>query len=320
MSRNTDRIIEVGSYRDEHTADETAEEFGLSLESVKRYYTYYKDMTGEIEKNNAENVTIKKLLERYTPQELKAIAEGKSMNPEQQYLPRISFAGDIVAIGFVTDTHIGSKYFDPSHWDAFLEECYRQDASMILHGGDLIDGMSNRPDHIYGLTHIGFSAQMDYAEELLRMSDLPVYIIDGNHDRYGIKSNGLFAVPDVAKRMDHVHFLGHDNGIIEINGTDWMLWHGEDGSSYATSYRLQKVIEAFTGGEKPNVLLAGHVHKHNYIFDRNVHAVSGGALCKQSNWMKSKRLANHTGFHIIKACIADNEIKWFEPRWYPFYV
>lgn len=127
------------------------------------------------------------------------------------------------------------------------------------------------------------------------------------------------AVKDVANRLTNVHFLGHDEGDLILNGTRWRLWHGEDGSNYATSYRLQKIVESFTGGEKPNVLLTGHTHKQGYFFDRNIHVVSGGALCRQSAWMRSKKLANHAGFHIIRATISEGEIKRFSPTWYPFY-
>jgi len=313
-----DRLIEIGQYVDKYGKPDAMVHFGLNESSIRRYYTHYQTMIGANAQIDQTNVTIKKLLDRFTPQELKMIADGKSLDTRRS-THKISFDGEEVRILFVNDTHWGAKHSPVEWWDVALEEAYKTGCTMILHAGDLIEGMSNRPDQVYGLTHIGYSAQMDLAEELLNKAELPIYIIDGNHDRWGIKSGGVFAVKDVAARLDHVTFLGHDEGDLEINGTIWRMWHGEDGSSYATSYRIQKVIEAFTGGEKPNVLLLAHVHKQGYFFERNIHAVSGGAMCRQSSWMRSKRLANHSGFHIIKACIADHEIKWFEPRFYPFY-
>jgi predicted phosphodiesterase len=191
---------------------------------------------------------------------------------------------------------------------------------MILHAGDVHEGMSNRPDQVYHLTDIGASAQMDHAERLFQMTDLPIKVIDGNHDRWGIKSNGLFMVRDLAARMpEHVEFLGSDVGEVVINGTRWMLWHGEDASSYATSYRVQKIIEAFSLSSVPDVLLCGHTHKSVVLYERGVCAISGGALSYQSNWMRSKRLSCHTGFYIIKARIKSGKIVYIEPRWYPFY-
>jgi len=224
-----------------------------------------------------------------------------------------------VVIGFVTDTHIGEESFHDDLWQAFIDECEAEGVNLILHAGDVHEGMSNRPDQVYHLEDIGSSAQMDHAERLFSLTDIPIKVIDGNHDRWGIKSSGLFMVADLARRLPHVEFLGSDYGELTINGTRWMLWHGEDGSSYATSYRIQKLIESFTGGDKPQALLCGHTHKQGYFFDRNIHAVSGGALSYQSTWMKSTKKASHTGFHIIRATIRDGQIVRFSPTWYPFY-
>lgn len=304
---------------EEYGIEYAMEKMGWNRESIRRAIRYVKNKEQPQPQVEQQPAIIKKLLERYTDDELRVIAEGKTINPNQHLRPVVDFGGEQITICFATDTHIGSKYFSDHLWISMLQECEKQGVQSILFGGDLIEGMSNRPDQVYSLEDIGFSAQMDHATELLAMTVIPIYTIDGNHDRWGIKSGGVFAVRDIANRLEHVHFLGHDMGDIDINGTTWKIWHGEDSSSYATSYRVQKIIEAFTGGNKPNVLLCGHTHKMVYLFDRNVHAVSGGALSYQSAWMQSKRLANHTGFHIIRATIRENQIISFSPTFYPFY-
>lgn len=269
--------------------------------------------------SESELAQFKQFTERFTDEERRTILNGKALNRDQIQC-NVNFDSDEIVIGFCTDTHIGAKHFLQHYWESFLEECDKQNVDMILHGGDLIEGMSNRPDQVYSLSHIGYSAQMDYAEELLSMTSTPIKIIDGNHDRWGVKSGGLYAVKDVAARLPHVEFVGHDMGTVNINGTSWMLHHGEDGGgAYATSYRLQKIVEAYKPGHKPNVLLTGHDHKQCYIFTRNVHAVAGGALCTQSSWMRSTRKENLDGFWILRAGISCGEVKYFEPRWYPFY-
>jgi predicted phosphodiesterase len=264
---------------------------------------------------------IGKILDRYTDNELRALAEGGSLHRDKNpTAPKITFDGDEFCALFVTDTHIGEESFQDYLWEAALEEAASEGAHMIFHAGDIHEGMSNRPDQVYHLDDIGFSAQLDHAERLFRMSPIPIKCISGNHDRWGIKSSGLFAVRDLARRLPgKVEYLGEDCGDIIINGTRWRLWHGEDGSSYATSYRVQKIIESFTGGDKPSVLLCGHTHKQIHMFERNIEAVSGGALSYQSSWMKSTRKACHTGFHILRCRIRDGEVKRFSATWYPFY-
>jgi predicted phosphodiesterase len=320
LPASIDRIIKVGEYRDTHTKEETAKKFEVSLETVKRYYTYYKDMVGDIEKKSAENITIKKLLERYTPQELKSIANGNLLDRSQQSYPTVNFDGETFRALFITDSHWGAKHSPRHYWESALEQAEKCGVDRIFHGGDLIEGMSNRPDQVYELTHIGFSSQMELARDLLSMTDIPIDLVAGNHDLWGIKAGGLDAVKEVCRDLSHVNYLGHDIGDVKINGTVWRLHHGRDGGgSYAVSYRIQKIIEAYTGGDKPHVLLTGHDHKQGYFFTRNVHAVLGGALCRQSQWMKATRKANIDGFWILEADIADNEIKRFTPTWYPFY-
>jgi predicted phosphodiesterase len=317
---NEKRVVEVGEYRDSHTAEETMEKFEISKETVKRYYTYYKDMMGDIERRGAQNITIKKLLERYTDQELKSIANGRLYNSAQVVQPTINFEGDTFRALFVTDSHWGAKHSPRHYWESALEQAERYDVDQIFDAGDVIEGMSNRPDQVYELTHLGWTEQIDYARELFSMTQIPINVIAGNHDLWGIKSGGLDAVKTICEPLDHVTYLGHDIADVKVNGTTWRMHHGRDGGgSYAISYRVQKIIEAYTGGDKPHVLLTGHDHKQGYFFIRNVHAVLGGALCRQSQWMKATRKANMDGFWILEADIADSEIKSFTPRWFPFY-
>jgi predicted phosphodiesterase len=313
-----DRIKEIVIMSYYQGINQTSDLTGLSAESIARYRREFRNRWGEEEVKKLE--VIERLQKSLTLEELQAISKGSKIDPTQREYPVLDFEGEKVKFAHVTDTHIGSKYFDEKLWKIFLETCYSLGVEKILHTGDVTEGLSNRPDHAYSLTHYGFDAQKEFAIEKLAMSEIPIYCIDGNHDRWFIKSNGANIVKDICSGLDHCHYLGHDEADIEINGSIWRLWHGEDGSSYATSYRLQKIVESFTGGDKPNVLLAGHTHKQGYFFDRNIHVLSGGALSLQSKWMRSKKLANHTGFHTIEATIEDGTVKTFSPTWHAFFI
>ena len=314
------RAKEVRDYTKDNDTKMAMDNFGISRETVRRYCRMANNEGKGNEKLPEPNAVIwKKLTDRLTLAEIKAFANGVTLNPNEGEQPIIDFDCEEVTIGYCTDTHIGSIDFKDYLWESFLAECDKQQVSMILHSGDLIEGMSNRPDQVYNLEDIGYSAQMDHAERLISMTDLPIYIVDGNHDRWGIKSGGIFVVKDLAGRIPNLHFIGHDNGDIIINNTKWRLWHGEDGSSYATSYRVQKVIESLPTDNKPDVLLCGHTHKMVSLYTRGVNAVSGGALSFQSSWMRSKKLECHTGFYILKAGIKDGKIIYMEPRWYPLH-
>lgn len=131
---------------------------------------------------------------------------------------------------------------------------------------------------------------------------------------------GANIVKDICEKLPNAHYLGMHEGDVTVGNCKIKLWHGEDGSSYSTSYRLQKIVESFSGGEKPAILLCSHTHKQGYFFERNIQVVSLGSMQKQSAWMRYKRLAAHVGFFIIKMSIdREGHVLWFEPRWYPFY-
>ena len=194
------------------------------------------------------------------------------------------------------------------------------ECEFICHAGDVTEGMSNRPDQIYELTELGYSAQKQKSIEMLSMWDGPWYMIDGNHDRWFVKSSGAYIVEDIAGSIKNAVYLGQDEGDLILGDAVVKLWHGEDSSSYATSYRLQKLIESLSGGQKPNVLLAGHTHKQGYFFDRNIHVVSGGSMQLQSKWMRGKRIAAHVGYHIIDMTITDDGVTRFGIEWFPFFL
>jgi len=151
-------------------------------------------------------------------------------------------------------------------------------------------------------------------------TDSPIYAIDGNHDRWFIKSNGAMIVKDIATALPNFNFLGHDEGDISLKGMATLkLWHGEDGNSYALSYRVQKIIESFTGGEKPSLMLCGHTHKYVKLFERNVHAISVGCIEAQTSWMRGKKIAAHVGFSIFDVWVNKSGISKIRETWYPFY-
>lgn len=264
-----------------------------------------------------------KLREKYSEKELKALANNSNLRmvPGMSKVPVVNFNGESIKFAFITDLHLGSIFAIPEIIKDSFKIFKKENCNFICIAGDVTEGWSNRPGHIHELTHIGYESQKKHAIEVLSHWDSDMFMIDGNHDRWYIKSNGALIVKDICENLPHAHFLGHDQGTINLDGkANIMLWHGEDGSSYATSYRIQKVVEAFTGGEKPNILLAGHVHKQGYFMERHVHSVIGGAMCQRSSWMKSKRLANHSGFWIIEAAINDSGVSRFKSEWFPLYL
>lgn len=312
-----ERINQIVEYALRKGDEETIELYSLTSESLGRYKRKYKENNADFEVTK----TLRRLQEVYTENELKAIAKGGRLVPGLERVPIVNFKGDCVTFAFFTDPHIGSVYFCEKYYDAFLKECEKEKIDFGACGGDLSHGMdSSKLDLIYELSHIGYDKQKEEIIRLLKKFEWPLYAIDGNHDRWYIKHGGAKIVKDVCEALPNAIFLGHDEGNIPLNGDIVIrLWHGEDGSSYAVSYRLQKIVESLTGGDKPHILCAGHTHKQGYFFQRHIHVISGGALSTQQAWMRRRRMANHAGFWIIKAWIDGHSVCKLSPTWYPFY-
>jgi predicted phosphodiesterase len=257
---------------------------------------------------------------QFSPKELKAISKAEGLGQVTPLKVNIDFHGEKVKFGFITDTHMGSIYYHESFLDSCITKWCEEKVDFVVHAGDVTNGMDPRKYNVlFESTHIGFASQKEYAAQQLRRIPFPMYIIDGNHDRW-YEAMGGHIVEDICKEVPGATYLGRDEGTIKIGKVNIMVFHGEDGSSYATSYRVQKLIEAFTGGEKPHVLLCGHTHKTGYFPERNVHAVTGGALSVQSRWMRSKRLACHSGYWTICMTVNDGGVGDFTVTWKQFYV
>ena len=312
------KLREIVKFYKDNSEKKTLEIFNLPSETLHRYLRKAKKMG--METFNKTGV-LEKISDRFTDKELNAIAEGGRIVPGLSKVPVVSFEGKRIRFTLVGDLHLGSAYTDPAHVYKMFEESHKAGCEFIAVGGDVVEGMSNRPGHIYELSHIGYDAQKAHSKEVLSQWGSMMYMIDGNHDRWFIKSSGAFIVKDICDALGpRFIFLGHDEGDISLKGkTILKLWHGEDGNSYAISYRVQKIIESLTGGLKPGILSCHHVHKFNYIFERHIHAISPGCIQMQSKWMRGKRIAAHTGFVIVDAWVNNQGIAKVRITWHPFY-
>ena len=319
MPINKERAKEVVEYLTLHGKTEAIKHFNITKDSLDRYTRFAKQYgVAEVDKSKL----LSKIAQTYSDDELKAIANGGRIVPGLAKVPVVNFDGDRVRIGAITDTHIGSLNFSEQRLYQAFEEFKKEKVDFITHSGDVTEGMSHRAGHVYDLSEIGYDKQKSKAIEIFsQWTDSQIYAIDGNHDRWFIKSNGALIVKDIATKLDNFNFIGHDEGDISINGKAVVkLWHGEDGNSYALSYRLQKILESLSGGEKPSVIICGHTHKYVKIFERNVYAISAGSIQSQTPWMRGKRIAAHVGFCIIDIHVNKSGVCKFSDTWYPFYT
>lgn len=216
---------------------------------------------------------------------------------------------EIIRFGVVSDTHLCNKWQQKSFLCDIYDRFVQEGIKTVYHAGDLTDGYyKNRPAHVYELHKVGADEQADYViENYPSRPGIVTKFISGNHDHTHIMNGGADICKRIGKERDDMVYLGQSNAKVELTPNCILeINHPLDGSAYALSYSIQKYIESYTGGEKPNILLNGHHHKAMYVFYRNVHGFECGTCEDQTPWMKGKRLAAHMGGWIIEVHV-DND-------------
>ena len=205
--------------------------------------------------------------------------------PEETNEYVVDWQGDrVIRFGVVSDTHLGSKWQQLTHLNTLYDMFDREGIDTVYHAGDVTEGVNMRRGHEFEVFVHGADAQVEYViEKYPRRSGIVTKFITGNHDHSAIKHAGHDIGVAIANKRSDMVYLGRSqakvyltpNCVLEIN-------HPLDGAAYALSYGLQKMIDAMSGGEKPNIYLGGHHHKAMYLFYRNIHAFECGTTQAQT--------------------------------------
>lgn len=224
-------------------------------------------------------------------------------------------------IGVISDLHIGHSLYRPDILDHAIKTFNREGIDEVYLPGDIIEGMSNRDGHIYELAEAGVTGQVALAKQELGRIRQPISAILGNHDLWSMKkaNQGVNIGQELSAGIKGFRYLGDMSADIDLGTTTIRLSH--EGNSVATgiSYSLQKRINALSGGEKPGVILNGHLHKMLYAFYRNIHAFECGTLCDQTEFMRMKGSPAHTGYLTLDIKHGKAGITQCTPTFYPFY-
>jgi len=227
----------------------------------------------------------------------------------------------------LSDTHIGSIYYDKDLMSFAVGQAKKEACDFAIHAGDVLEGwFQNRPQSIFELNAVGVDQQVGMGVEELCKLPCPLYFITGNHEYNtfmrgaGIEVGRVLEEKAALKGKTH-HFLGNAEGDISLKGGATIkLLHPDSVSSYAISYRSQKIAESLEGGKKPSVLHIGNMHKAEYLFYRNIHIIQTACLQNQTKFMRGRHIAAMKGFYIVD--LHSNSLGGVElivPRFYPAY-
>lgn len=219
--------------------------------------------------------------------------------------------GKWLRYGLVADTHLGCREERLAELHATYDLFEKEGITTVFHAGNPVDGYIEKINGTSAIvtTVDGQAAYM--ALNYPKRKGITTYFITGDdHEGWWIKKGinwGAYCEHVCRKhgRTDLV-YIGHVEADVTIRGdkgtrpTIIKVQHPGGGSAYARSYTQQKQIEAFEGGEKPDILIQGHYHVSNFMMDRGVICVSMPGFQDQTIFARKKRLRMEVGGAILE--------------------
>lgn len=192
----------------------------------------------------------------------------------------------------ISDTHLASKFDRLDILNYLYDEADKKGVNYVLHSGDLTEGLSGRPQQLYELKETSYTGQRDYVIDKYPKTDIPTYVIAGNHDQWWIKQCGADICRDISNNREDLIYLGSDCEDLKIGKLRIRLYHGTGGGAYAKSYKLQKYLDSVPMEERPHILQTGHIHQAFYMKQGNTHCFQTSCLQDQTPYERSKGLSN----------------------------
>jgi len=226
-------------------------------------------------------------------------------------------------IGIVSDTHLGSQMQQitllKEAYSAFKEEGIKQ----VFHAGDLVEGNGKLyKGQLYEMFIHGADKMLEYAEKVYpKVKGITTYVVGGSHDYCYFKDAGYDILKKLAERRNDIKYLGVSGAFINIGKIKIYVMHPGGGNTYARSYRMQKIIEQFPPKDKPNILLAGHLHITNELPSyRNVAGFQLPCFQTQTQYLREKGLNPDIGYLILEIFPDEKGIAHFKTDWHIHYV
>jgi hypothetical protein len=235
-----------------------------------------------------------------------------------------------VRFGVIGDTQCGSLYALRDGTAAFYERCGAEGIKIILHAGDVLDGWRVYRGQEFELRPDAKSwpeQRAIFEAEIPKIPGLDTIFITGNHDSSFKNLVGMNVGDELHRARPDWKCIGQDVGDVDLQdqaGRKYRvrLLHPGGGTAYAVSYHLQKIIEALPGGQKPNMLIAGHYHKGLFMPGyRNVDGLLAGCLQAQTPFMARQSIAAMMGGWIVTVNLGDAEklSSRVNPTWCGFF-
>ncbi len=239
---------------------------------------------------------------------------------------------------FLSDLHIGSKYFMEDEFTEFVSWLSSPDPiarkiRFVLICGDLVDGVGIYPNQDKELVCQTIEEQLKKAEDLLSRipNYIKIFIIPGNHDP-GRRALPQPAIPkkynSVLWEKENVFMVGNP-AVVSLNGVKVMMFHGQSiddivkttpGLSYDKPTNVMKHLlrarhlspiygsqtpiapemeDLMVIDEIPDIFHVGHVHRAELDMYKGILLLNSGSWQKQTPFQASVGMTPNPGIALM---------------------
>ena len=239
---------------------------------------------------------------------------------------------------FLSDLHIGSKYFMEKEFTEFISWLSSPDPvarkiRFVVIGGDIVDGVGIYPNQNKELVCLTIEEQLKKAEDLIAKipKNMKVIIIPGNHDP-GRRALPQPAIPKKYNsnlwKMENVVMVGNPS-VVSLNGVKVMMFHGQSiddivkttpGLSYNKPTDVMKHLlkarhlspiygsqtpiapemeDLLVIEDIPDIFHVGHVHRAQLDLYKGILLVNSGSWQKQTPFQASVGMVPNPGIAIM---------------------
>ncbi len=239
---------------------------------------------------------------------------------------------------FLSDLHIGSKYFMEEEFTEFVlwlssPDSVARKIRFVLIGGDLVDGVGIYPNQDKELVCQTIEEQLKKVEELLNKipNYIKIFIMPGNHDP-GRRALPQPAIPKKYNsglwEKENVVMVGNP-AVVSLNGVKVMMFHGQSiddivkttpGLSYDKPTNVMKHLlrarhlspiygsqtpiapemeDLMVIDDIPDIFHVGHVHRAELDMYKGILLLNSGSWQKQTPFQASVGMTPNPGIALM---------------------
>lgn len=212
---------------------------------------------------------------------------------------------DHIKLGLLGDTHLASIYDDVDSLNKAYDMAEDKQVDVILHSGDLVDGLVSTPGYFNELKEKTYTGQVEYVIDKYPKYSGKTLVVSGNHDDYWYRLTGKEIIKDIASKRDDIEYLGSSRRIIDINGLRINVLHGK----FKDTNRINNIysyLDNIPRDKKPDIVHSGHYHTGKYEEHDGIKMYRSGAIMDQTSHDKERRHTPEKSMYVVDVYYDDD--------------